>query len=251
MPGKRGGGSGAFIREWRRGYQSRVIDRLRENGSHRPPLQPEQAWVSVPEMQAGRMNFDPRPVLLEGRHVRLEPLTLAHAPGLLAAAVPAVFRYLVIAPFASVADVEKYVADALAAQAAGTEVAFATVRRSDGKVVGTTRFIDIRRPHRGLEIGWTWITPEAQRTAINTEAKYLMLRQAFEAWGALRVQLKTDANNTQSRAAIERIGAKFEGVLRKQMLRPHDGYQRDTAMFSIIESEWPAARAALEAKLAR
>ncbi len=197
------------------------------------------------------MTFDPRPVLLEGQHVRLEPLSLAHAAGLFAAAVPEVFRYLIIPPFAGVADAEKYVGEALAAQAAGTEVAYATVRRSDGQVVGTTRFIDIRRPHRGLEIGWTWLTPAAQRTAINTEAKYLMLRQAFEGWGAVRVQLKTDANNAQSRAAIQRIGAKFEGVLRKQMLRPHDGYERDTAMFSIIGEEWPAAKAALEAKLAR
>lgn len=197
------------------------------------------------------MTFDPRPVLLEGRHVRLEPLTPAHAPGLLAAAVPEVFRYLIIPPFAGVADAEKYVADALAAQAAGAEVAYATVRRSDGRVVGSTRFIDIRRPHRGLEIGWTWIAPEAQRTAINTEAKYLMLCQAFEGWGALRVQLKTDANNVQSRAAILRLGAVYEGILRKQMLRPYDGYERDTAMFSIIESEWPAVKAGLEAKLAQ
>lgn len=141
--------------------------------------------------------------------------------------------------------------EALRAQAAGTEVAYATVRRSDGRIVGSTRFIDIRRSHRGLEIGWTWIAPEAQRSAVNTEAKYLMLRHAFEVWGALRVQLKTDANNARSRAAIERLGATFEGILRKQLVRPHDGYQRDTAMFSIIESEWPAVKAGLEAKLAR
>jgi RimJ/RimL family protein N-acetyltransferase len=181
----------------------------------------------------------------------LEPLTPAHAPGLFAAAAPEVFRHLIIPPFAGLADAERYVATALAAQAEGTEVPFATIRRSDGRVVGTTRFLDIRRPHRGLEIGWTWLTPAAQRTAINTEAKYLQLRHAFEVLGALRVQLKTDANNTRSRAAIERIGAKFEGILRKQMLRPHDGYQRDTAMFSIIDSEWPAVKAALEHKLAR
>jgi RimJ/RimL family protein N-acetyltransferase len=197
------------------------------------------------------MEFNPRPGLLEGRHVRLEPLTPAHAAGLFAAARPEVFRYLIIPPFASMADAEQYVADALAAQATGAEVAFATVRRSDGVVVGTTRFLDIRRPHRGLEIGWTWITPAAQRSAINTEAKYLMLRQAFEQWGALRVQLKTDANNAKSRAAIQRLGASFEGILRKQLLRPHDGYQRDTAMFSLIEPEWPAAKAKLEAMLAR
>jgi RimJ/RimL family protein N-acetyltransferase len=198
------------------------------------------------------MIFDPQPVLLEGRHVRLEPLTRGHAEGLYAAGRdPAIFKYLLIPPFASVSVVRDWIDEALRAQAAGTEVAYATVRRSDGRVVGSTRFIDIRRPHRGLEIGWTWIAPEAQRTPVNTEAKYLMIRQAFEAWGALRVQLKTDANNTQSRAAILRLGAVYEGILRKQLLRPHDGYQRDTAMFSIIESEWPGVKAGLEAKLAR
>ena len=194
--------------------------------------------------------FDPQPILLTGRQVRLEPLTPAHAAALFAAATPEVFRHLIIPPFRTVADAEKYVADALAAQATGAEVAFATVRQGDGRVVGTTRYLDIRRPHRGLEIGWTWITPEAQRTAVNTEAKYLMLRQAFEGWGALRVQLKTDANNAQSRAAILRLGASFEGIIRKQMLRPHDGYQRDSAMFSIVEAEWPVVKAGLEAKLA-
>ena len=198
------------------------------------------------------MVFNPQPVLLEGRHVRLEPLTRGHAAGLFAAGRdPVIFNYLPIPPFASVGSVEAHIDEALRAQAAGTEVAYATVRRSDGRVVGSTRFIDIRRPHRGLEIGWTWIAPEAQRTAVNTEAKYLMLRQAFEAWGALRVQLKTDANNAQSRAAILRLGAVYEGILRKQMLRPHDGYERDSAMFSIVESEWPAVKAGLEAKLAR
>lgn len=197
------------------------------------------------------MAFNPRPLLLEGRHVRLEPLTPAHAAGLFAAATPEVFRYLIIPPFAALADAEKYVADALAAQATGAEVAFATVRQDDDRVVGTTRFLDIRRPHRGLEIGWTWITPEAQRTAVNTEAKYLMLRQAFDGWGALRVQLKTDVNNAKSRAAILRLGASFEGIIRKQMLRPHDGYERDSAMFSIIGPEWPAVKAGLEAKLAK
>lgn len=197
------------------------------------------------------MTFDPRPGTLQGRQVRLEPLTPGHAPGLFAAATPEIFRYLNIPPFGAVADADKFIADALVAQATGTEVPYATVRSVDGVVVGTTRFIDIRRPHRGLEIGWTWLTPRAQRTAINTEAKYLMLVQAFEQWGALRVQLKTDANNAQSRAAILRLGAKFEGVLRKQMYRPHDGYERDTAMFSIIAPEWPEVKARLTAKLAR
>ncbi len=197
------------------------------------------------------MSFDPKPVLLEGRQVRLEPLSADHAAGLLAAGrPPAIWTYLLLPPFDSLATVEAWISDALRAQATGTEVAYATVRRTDGVVVGSTRFIDIRRAHRGLEIGWTWLAPEAQRTAINTEAKYLMLRQAFEGWGALRVQLKTDARNEKSRRAIQRIGASFEGILRKQLVRPHDGYQRDSAIFSLIDREWPAAKAALETKLA-
>jgi RimJ/RimL family protein N-acetyltransferase len=198
------------------------------------------------------MLFDPHPVLLEGRYVRLEPMTLAHVPGLLAAASsPEIFKYLPVPPFQGLDDVTEWVKAALAAKDAETEVPFVTVRRKDNWVVGSTRYIDIRRPHRGLEIGWTWITPDAQRTAVNTEAKYLMLKHAFEEQGALRVQLKTDANNAKSRAAVLRLGATFEGVLRKHMLRAHDGYQRDTAMFSITAPEWPAVKAKLEKMLAR
>lgn len=196
--------------------------------------------------------FDPQPVLLEGRHVRLEPLGAQHAPGVFAATRDAsIFTYLLIPPFDTPAMVAAWLEEALRAQTAGAEVPYATIRKSDGRLVGSTRFLDIRRPHRGLEIGWTWITPEAQRSVVNTEAKYLMLRQAFEAWGALRVQLKTDARNEKSRAAILRIGATFEGILRKQLLRPHDGYQRSSAMFSLTAEEWPAAKARLEAKLDR
>ncbi len=196
--------------------------------------------------------FDPRPVLLAGRHVRLEPLEPRHAEGLFAAGCDSdIWTYLLIRPFDSLARVNDWINEALRAQADGTDVVFATVRRSDDCVVGSTRFLDIRRPHRGLEIGWTWLAPEAQRTTVNTEAKYLMLRHAFEVWDALRVQLKTDARNEKSRRAILRIGATFEGVLRKQLLRPHDGYQRDSAMFSLIAPEWPAAKAHLEARLAR
>jgi RimJ/RimL family protein N-acetyltransferase len=198
------------------------------------------------------MTFDPRPVMLEGRHVRLEPMTRAHAVGFLAVGGdPAIWTYLPRPPFADQADVEGWIDEAHAAERAGTELPYATVRRSDGKIVGSTRFIDIRRPHRGLEIGWTWIAPEAQRTPINTEAKYLMLRQAFDVWGAMRVQLKSDERNVKSRRAMERIGAVFEGVLRNQMLRAYDGYVRSSAMYSVVDRDWPAAKAALEAKLAR
>ena len=191
-------------------------------------------------------------MVLEGRLVRLEPLQRSHATALFSASQHSeIWRWMPVPMFGSSSEVEAWIDEAHRLQAGGSDVPFATVRRSDGVVVGATRFLDIRRPHRGLEIGWTWITPAAQRTPVNTEAKYLMLRQAFEGWGALRVQLKTDANNAKSRAAILRIGASFEGIIRKQMLRSHDGYERDSAMFSIIESEWPAVKAGLEAKLNR
>ena len=157
---------------------------------------------------------------------------------------------MLIEQFKTVGDAEQWIDAALAAHAAGTEVAFATVRQSDGRVVGSTRFLDIRRPNRGLEIGWTWIDPQFQRTTVNTEAKFLMLHHAFEELGAVRVQLKTDERNAGSRAAIARIGATFEGILRKYQAR-YDGYVRNTAMFSLTAEEWPAAKAMLEVMLAR
>ena len=153
--------------------------------------------------------------------------------------------------FASVTEVEDWIAEAHRLQAAGTDLPFATVRCTDDGVVGSTRYLDIRRPHRAIEIGWTWLTPAAQRTAVNTEAKYLMLRHAFEGQGAVRVQLKTDERNAQSRAAITRLGAVPEGILRNYQTRAHDGYVRNTAMFSITNTEWPAVKAGLEARLAR
>ena len=195
--------------------------------------------------------FDPRPVLLTGRHVRLEPLDRRHLPGLLAAAGdPATFEYFVTPPLGEEAEMSKWLEQILRGQAAGTDVGWATVRVSDGKVVGATTYLDIRRANRGLEIGNTWLTPEVWRTAVNTEAKYLQLRHAFEGLGAWRVQLKTDERNARSRAAIARLGASFEGILRKYQVR-HDGFIRNTAMFSIVEAEWPAVKAGLEAKLAR
>ena len=195
-------------------------------------------------------NFNPKPMQLEGQHVRLEPLGLEHAANLFhASQTPEIWRWLPIPMFATVAEVEKWIADALHIQASGTEVAFAIVRRIDGTAVGSTRFLDIRRPHRALEIGWTWLAREAQRTAINTEAKLLLLAHAFEIHGAVRVQLKTDERNEQSRAAISRLGATFEGVLRNFQTRPHDGYVRNTAMYSITAAEWPGVKAGLNSRL--
>ncbi|MDI1250944.1 MAG: GNAT family protein [Lacunisphaera sp.] len=195
--------------------------------------------------------FEPQPVLLSGRHVRLEPLERRHRPALLAAAQdPGIFQWFLTPPLGDETEMSKWVEDGLQAQAAGTEVAWATVRMADDRVVGSTRFLDIRRANRGLEIGNTWLATEAQRTPINTEAKLLQLRYAFETLGAWRVQLKTDERNERSRAAIARIGAKFEGILRKYQAR-HDGFVRNTAMFSITAEDWPAVKAGLEAKLAR
>jgi RimJ/RimL family protein N-acetyltransferase len=197
--------------------------------------------------------FDPRPVLLCGRHVRLEPLAEAHRAPLaaLAAQVGAeVFRWFINDRLAEAAPFAAWFNDALRAQAAGSEVAWVTVRQTDGRLVGSTRFLDVRRAHRALEIGHTWVAPEAQRTAINTEAKYLQLRHAFEDLGAVRVQLKTDERNEASRRAIARLGCTCEGILRAYQTR-EDGFVRNTAMFSLIAAEWPAARAALEQKLSR
>ncbi len=196
------------------------------------------------------MNFDPKPVLLEGRHVRLEPLAPRHAAGLFAASQDsAIWQWMPIPMFSSVAVAQLWIDDALKVQASGVEVAFAIVRESDGMVVGSTRYLDIRRPHRALEIGWTWLATAAQRTPVNTEAKFLLLQHAFEVHGAVRVQLKTDERNEQSRRAILRLGAVFEGILRNYQTRVHDGYVRNTAMYSITATEWPAVKARLEAKL--
>jgi RimJ/RimL family protein N-acetyltransferase len=204
-------------------------------------------------MGEGRgMAFDPKPIKLEGRFVRLEPLAARHAAGLLAAArEPAIWTYLPVPQPETVADVKRLIAEALRGQKTGLEVAFATVRRADRLVVGSTRYLDIRRPHRALEIGWTWLAAEAQRSSVNTEAKYLMLRHAFEVHGAVRVQLKTDERNEQSRRAILRLGAVFEGILRNYQTRAHDEYVRNTAMYSITPREWPDVKARLEAKLLR
>ena len=202
---------------------------------------------------AGGVNppFDPQPVVLTGRHVRLEPMQPGHAAAIFEASRdPEIWRWMLIPPFASATEAARSITEALAAQAAGTEVAWVTVRQSDGRLVGSTRFLDIRRAHRALEIGSTWIAPEAQRTAVNTEAKLLMLRHAFEGQGAERVQLKTDERNAKSRAAIARIGASFEGILRNYQTR-FDGYVRNTAMFSITAAEWPSVKTRLEGMLAR
>jgi RimJ/RimL family protein N-acetyltransferase len=196
--------------------------------------------------------MDPKPITLAGQHVRLEPLTLAHAPDLFAALRidPTVWQYRLVAPPATLAGMTALLREDLEAQARGAVVAFTQVERASGRPVGGTTYMNISRRDRGLEIGGTWLGKPWQRTGINTEAKYLLLRHAFEDLGAVRVQLKTDGRNRQSQVAIERLGAVREGVLRKHMLAG-DGFLRDTVMYSILDEEWPAVKACLEALLAR
>lgn len=146
------------------------------------------------------------------------------------------------------ADIERYVKNALVEREQGRALPFVTIDKKSGTVVGSTRFGNIDVANRKVEIGWTWINPRWQRTAINSEAKLLMLTHAFEVWKCVRVEFKTDSNNRKSRKAIRRLGAKEEGVLRNHMIT-ETGRFRDSVYFSIIESEWPAVRSGLESKL--
>jgi RimJ/RimL family protein N-acetyltransferase len=189
-------------------------------------------------------------ITLEGQHVRLEPLKAHHVEPLLKAARDPRIWEFTSNIISTAADMQKYVETALDWQNAGTAVPFVTMERASHRVIGSTRFANIDRDHRRAEIGWTWLNPEYWRTAINTEAKYLMLRHAFEQWKCIRVELKTAAKNARSRAAILRLGAKEEGTLRHHMIQP-DGSYRDSVYFSVLDEEWPAVRKGLEERLAK
>ena len=190
----------------------------------------------------------PEPIVLAGRFVRLEPLEQRHQDDLLAAAAqdPATFRYLFTDLSVGVSAWPAYLADAMRPE----YVSWATVDPASGRAVGSTRFLDIALEHGRVEIGWTWIAPSAQRTAVNTEAKLLQLGYAFDELGATRVAFKTDERNERSQAAIARLGAVREGVLRHQFRMP-DGFMRSSVYFSILAAEWPAVKARLEERLAR
>jgi RimJ/RimL family protein N-acetyltransferase len=194
--------------------------------------------------------MDLTPPTLVGRFVRLEPLDERHAPGLLRAMQDEdVCRYLGWAPPTRIDETLALITLARALQARGETVPFAQVEVASGECVGTTRLLDVRPADRQVEIGATLIAKRLWRTPVNTEAKRLLLGWCFETLGCVRVALKADARNARSLAAIERLGAKREGVLRKHMnVR---GYQRDTVYFSILEDEWPAVRERLDARVAR
>jgi RimJ/RimL family protein N-acetyltransferase len=188
------------------------------------------------------------PITLEGQHVRLEPLSTAHEESLIAAAADGELWNSTVTIVPSRDTMAAYIASALEAQAQGRELPFVIIRKSSSQVVGTTRFYYIEPDNRTVEIGYTWLAASAQRTAVNTEAKLLLLSHAFESWRCIRVALVTDVLNQQSRAAISRLGAKQEGVLRNHMIMPSGRY-RDSVCFSIIEAEWPEVKARLEGRL--
>ena len=189
-------------------------------------------------------------ITLEGNHVRLEPMRVGHIPALnKAAADPRIWEFS-SAVARTPLEMQKYVDTALDWQQAGTAVPFVTMTKDGHEVIGSTRFANIDVANRRAEIGWTWLNPQWWRTAINTEAKYLMLRHAFETWKCIRVELKTAAKNVRSRTAILRLGAKEEGILRHHMIQP-DGSYRDSVYFSILDDEWPEVKRRLEAVLAK
>ena len=188
------------------------------------------------------------PVTLTGMHVRLEPLAKAHLAGLAEVGLDEELWRWIPTPVRTREEMASYIETALDEQARGISLPFAIMEHATGRAIGSTRYGSIDRTHHRVEIGWTWVARAWQRTVINTEAKYLLLRHAFETLGCLRVELKTDSLNDKSRAAILRLGAREEGMFRNHMITS-TGRIRHSVYFSIIDSEWPAVKARLEAKL--
>lgn len=192
--------------------------------------------------------MDIKPLTLEGRLVRLEPLSLSHLSQLCEVAFnDEIWRYT-NSVIRTREDLKQYIETALRWQAEATALPFATIDKESGRAVGSTRFAAIDRINRHMEIGWTWIAVDYQRTYVNTEAKYLMLRHAFEDLSCLRVEFKTDSLNEKSRRALLRVGAKEEGTFRNHMIMP-GGRIRHSVYYSIIDTEWPEVKASLEERL--
>jgi RimJ/RimL family protein N-acetyltransferase len=200
----------------------------------------------IPQQMPGEMKV--APVVLEGSHLRLEPLSRAHLPGLCEAGLAEELWRWIPVPVRTMEDMAAYVELALKEQANGVSLPFAQIEKSAGRVIGSTRYMNIDKTHHRVEIGCTWIGREWQRTSVNTESKYLLLRHAFETLGCMRVELKTDSLNEKSRAAILRIGAKEEGIFRNHMVTS-SGRIRHTVYFSIVDSEWPGVKSELERRL--
>lgn len=200
---------------------------------------------------SGALAMNVEPVTLDGRRVRLEPLSIGlHRAGLLKVMLDAELWRWTLAQIATEADLDRYLATALREQVEERSLPFVTIDKVSGRITGSTRFGNIERAHRRVEIGWTTVGLEFQRSHVNTEAKYLMMRHAFEVWGCIRVELKTNALNMKSRNAMLRIGCKEEGTLRHQAINEH-GVPRDTTYFSVLEAEWPGVKARLERMMER
>lgn len=194
------------------------------------------------------MVLDAQPITLEGEYVRLEPLSQDHAQGLYTRGREAAeWQFMPRRCFVDQADTRHWIDEALAAP---DQLPFAIVERGKNKVAGSTRYLNIRPEHLSVEIGWTWLGQEWQRTAVNTETKLLLLRHAFQRLGCQRVEFKTDARNLRSQRALERIGASREGVLRKHLI-VQDDYPRDSVYFSVIDDDWPEVEKRLEVLLER
>ena len=192
-----------------------------------------------------------QPVRLTGSVVRLEPLTEAHIPDLAVVGQDeAIWQYLPYGNINTEAKMSDHVKMLLAKAARGTDLPFAVVLLESNQPIGCSRYLEIREDHRALEIGGTWYGRAYQRSGVNTECKYLLLKHAFETLGCIRVQFKTDARNQRSQKSLERIGAVREGTLRQQMITA-EGHVRDSTYYSILESEWPSVKANLEEKLER
>ena len=192
-----------------------------------------------------------KPVVLTGKHVRLEPMTEDHAPGLAEIGAGQTFwDFMLYGNINTVDDMRNWVKDILSRAEKGTDLPFVAIHLASGRVAGATRYLNIMPKDRGLEIGGTWYGTEFQRTPVNTECKYLLLQHAFETLGCIRVQLKTDSRNERSQKAIKRIGAVKEGVLRNHMILP-DGRYRHSVFYSILDSEWPGVKKRLEEMLNR
>lgn len=197
---------------------------------------------------AVKLFMNVKPIALEGAAVRLAPLKLSHLSELYEAAADESLWRWTTNVIKSREDMLRYVETALGEAARKVSLPFVTIENSSNRIVGSTRFGNIDERNRKTEIGWTWINPQHQRTAVNTEAKFLMLRHAFETWNCVRVEFKTDVLNEKSRRAILRLGATEEGIFRKHLITDQ-GRFRDTVYFSIIDSEWQRVKAVLEEKL--
>jgi RimJ/RimL family protein N-acetyltransferase len=196
-------------------------------------------------------DMEVKPVVLTGKYVRLEPLTEEHVAGLAEIGLGQSFwNFMLYGDITTIDDMRNWVKDILARSRKGTDLPFVVIHLASGRVAGATRYLNIEPQHRGLEIGGTWYGSEFQRTVVNTECKYLLLRHAFETLQCIRVQLKTDLRNERSQKAIERLGAVKEGVLRNHMILPNGRY-RHSVFYSILDTEWPGVKKRLEGMMGR